>query len=175
MELERGANLVGAFAEVVSASVQRCASDRLGMSGEAAGALSAIVAEPAMSIETLRRSLSLTHPGTVRLVDRLVERNWVERRRTSGRAVMLFPTPQGAAMVGSMQKDRDVAITRILASLSEEQQATLAELLGVVLAASVTNSEELRRLCRLCNRRNCEPCPPWEQIRSTGDPVTGVA
>jgi DNA-binding MarR family transcriptional regulator len=59
-----------------------------------------------MSIDALRSGVGLSHPGAVRLVDRLAARGLVARRASAddGRRVALHLTRAGEAMAASIMQ-----------------------------------------------------------------------
>jgi MarR family transcriptional regulator, negative regulator of the multidrug operon emrRAB len=64
---------------------------------------------PTMSIDQLSRILRLSHAGTVRLVDRLVERNLVEKRPSAlDRRIMSLALTTD----GWQQRDKLLALRR---------------------------------------------------------------
>lgn len=129
------------------------------MAGGAPAALVAIVAEPGLSIENLRRVLALTHPGTVRLVDRLVDNGWVRREQGAGRALRLQPTNAGRAAERRLAAAREAALTQLLAALPIQDVHQIAALVDPLLGSMAPSVEHTRRTCRLCDRAVCEPCP----------------
>ena len=155
----RDRNVLAAWAIAVSDVVRVATEQSTGMAGNGPAALVAIVADPGLSIDDLRKVLTLTHPGTVRLVDRLVEHGWVRREQGPGRAVRLEPTAAGHAAERRVAAARETAVAKVLAELSEQDIHLMASLADPVLAATVDNVEGMRRLCRLCDRSACEPCP----------------
>ena len=97
MSLDRAGNLLGVLALSVSDRTSDAVGAAAGQSQTAAVALSALhhfLDDP--SIDLLRRVLGLTPSGTVRLVDRLEEAGYVERRPgRDGREVSLRLTGAG--------------------------------------------------------------------------------
>ena len=129
------------------------------MAGSGPAALVTIVADPGLSIDDLRRVLALTHPGTVRLVDRLVERGWVHRVHGKGRTVRLEPTSAGLAVERQLADARETAVADLLATLPADNLHAIAHLVEPIVAATISNRDAMRRMCRLCARDRCEPCP----------------
>jgi MarR family transcriptional regulator, negative regulator of the multidrug operon emrRAB len=73
--------------------------DVLGRTGEAGAAIIVLGYAPGLSVEILRKVLGLSHPRTVRLIDRLEADGLAERREAiDGRAVALHLTPKGVAL-----------------------------------------------------------------------------
>ena len=94
----RTANLLGALVVALGDRAGAAVQDGAGVSGSDAAALVTLrnyaEDEP---LDLLRRALALSHPGVVRLADRLQARGLVERHRShrDGRAVALRLTPAG--------------------------------------------------------------------------------
>lgn len=161
----RAVNLIASWVFAAGDEMRTAVEHVVGMSGGAPAALVVIAAEPGMSIDALRLALGLTHPGTVRLVDRLVQRDLVSRDPGFGRAVALRPTKNGLLVHERLLSARQEAVEALLATLPAHAVDQLADLISPVLVSRVENQTELRRLCRLCDRLACEPCPPWTHLR----------
>ena len=90
-----------------------------------------------MSIDQLSRILRLSHAGTVRLVDRLVERNLVEKRPSAlDRRIMSLALTTG----GWQQRDelfilRRAALTVLLNQVAPEALAALEHVAETIAAA----------------------------------------
>jgi MarR family transcriptional regulator, negative regulator of the multidrug operon emrRAB len=162
----RSVNLLGAWVLAMADAMREAAERSTGMSGAGPAALVAVAAEPGMSVDTLRRALGLTHPGAVRLVDRLEQRGWVERGTAAGRAVALRPTPAGLGARDALLAARHDALATQLERLGPGRER-LAGMIEPLLLEQASDPSELRRLCRLCDRLACEPCPPWAHLDST--------
>lgn len=134
---------------------------------DAAPAALVAIAEspPGRSIDDLRRLVGLTHSGAVRLVDRLVDAGYLERRTgRSGRSVALKLTRRGVAMAHKIQDARHDAMMQALSPLGGADRARLARLADALLVA-VTQQRLARRdsgaepaggaLCRLCDFVAC--------------------
>ena len=112
------------------------------------------------SNDQLRRILGLSHPGSVRLVDRLVADGLVQRREgRDRRAIALYLTEKGHRLRDDLLKGRLAAIRPLLSPLSDAEQEALAGLLHRLLAAMPTTDLERCHLCRLCDDRVCTDCP----------------
>lgn len=158
-DTRRGHNVVGAAAIAIADTVRVAVERASGMTGSGPAALVAVVADPGLSIDGLRRVLELTHPGTVRLVDRLVEKGWVERQPGVGRTVLLNPTSSGRRAERRLAAAREAALAGLLSGLSDDDVHTVADLVAPLLAATIDDVDAMRRLCRLCNRDVCSQCP----------------
>ena len=161
MSEDRTANLLGALAlaltDAMTAGVQKLAPEP----GAAAAAIVLLRHDPGMPIERLRRALGLSHPGTVRLVDRLEQAGALERRESphDGRAVALHLTPEGEQIVPALLATRRQALGDALAILTQDERATLGDLLEKTLRGLVRDVDHAYAVCRLCDDASCEPCP----------------
>ena len=132
----------------------------LGHTGETPAALIMIGYGFGPSNDMLRRILGLSHPGTVRLVDRLVVDGLVERREgRDKRAIALHLTKRGKAVREKLLKARLAVIQPLLESLSADEQDTFSALLHKMLSSMETTNMERLTLCRLCDKRVCSNCP----------------
>ena len=157
---DRTANLLGVLGLAVGDRIEETARQVLSRVGETPAALVVIGYGSGPSNDQLRRVLDLSHPGTVRLVDRLVADGLVERREgRDKRAISLHLTDQGMALREELLEGRLAALRPLLSPLTEGEQDTLAALLHKVLLSIGTTAPERRRLCRLCDTRVCTDCP----------------
>lgn len=165
---KRTANLLGAAVLGLHDELKQTVERRSGHSGEAAAALCALGHQPGLSNDALSRLLGLTHTGTVRLIDRLVEDGLVERRPAEHdkRAVALYLTAAGGAVRRQILKDREAALLPLLSGLSARERKTLASLLGKLLKAVSRDDGHKLKICRLCDSGVCESCPILVPIAS---------
>ena len=160
MQQRRDRNTSAAWALALADVIRTATEKSTGLGGGAPAALVAIVADPGLSIEELRRILALTHPGTVRLVDRLIEQGWVRREPGIGRTVRLEPTEAGQDAERRLAVAREESVTQFLTALPEPDVHVLAGLIDPALTGTAVESvDTMRRLCRLCDRTACDPCP----------------
>ena len=153
-------NLLGVVGLAVAELIQSSSREILKHAGETPAALVVIGYDLGPSNDLLRRVLGLSHSGTVRLVDRLVDDGLVERRDGSdGRSVALYVTKRGRGLREKILAGRLAAIRPLLAGLSDAEQKTLTSLLHKMLASLETTDMERRTLCRLCDNRVCSDCP----------------
>ena len=162
--MPRTANLLGAVALTLADELQSAAAAVAGhgASGPAALVLLGDLAGGA-TIEELRRALGLTHSGTVRLVDRLVAGDLVERRvGGDARSLSLHLTPAGRRTARRVLAARETVLERALIALESRQRAEFERSLDAVLH-ELRGSR--RRICRLCDSGACGRCPvqdePW--------------
>ena len=158
--IDRTANLLGVVGRAVADRIEETARTILNHAGETPAALVVIGYGGGPSNDQLRRILGLSHPGTVRLVDRLVADGLVERREgRDRRAIALYLSERGLALREDLLKGRLAAIRPLLTPLTDAEQETLAALLHKMLSSIETTAAERRTLCRLCDSRICTNCP----------------
>lgn len=158
--IDRTANLLGAVGLAVADRIEKAAREILGHAGETPAALVVIGYGLGPSNDQLRRILGLSHPGSVRLVDRLVADGLVERRSARDkRSVALYLTPSGETLREHLLIERLATIRPLLLPLTAGQQEELASLLHKMLSGLPTTDLERCNLCRLCDGRVCTDCP----------------
>lgn len=158
--IDRTANLLGTLSLAVADRIGEAARQTLGHAGETPAALVVIGYDLGPSNEQLRSVLGLSHPGSVRLVDRLVADGLVERRQgRDRRAIALYLTAEGHALREALLSERLAAIRPVLEPLSADEQDALAGLLHKLLGALPTTDLERCTLCRLCDNSVCRDCP----------------
>ena len=160
-------NIVGALSLALSDDLLQAAQSYAPASAPAA-AIALVSHMPGMSINHLRSALGLSHPGAVRLVDRLVRDNLVQRSRSEsdGRAIALTLTEAGDAMCQSILSARQNAIARALASLNTTEREMLGRLAETMLRGILKGEEHAIEVCRLCNPAVCTNCPVESEIVS---------
>jgi len=154
------ANVVGAFAQAVVDGVQGAVSD--GSAPQAAAALVHLSKYAGEPIDALRSPLRLSHPGCVRVVDRLEQRRLVVRGEGDDRrARPLRLTPAGASAAKTVLRRRQVALRRALAVLTPHEQQQLGRLVGKALSALVEDEAQALAVCRVCDYGVCPDadCP----------------
>ena len=162
MDEARLLNLLGALALSLVDGLHQEAFATLGYGGESAAALVTLGVEPGFSINDLRQALQLSHPGTVRLVDRLAQQGWVERRPGSdGRTVALFLTDTGHGKRQQILAARRHPLQGAIQALTSEDCAQLTPLLEKMLGAMTTSDAAAFAICRLCEEEVCpgDRCP----------------
>lgn len=158
--LDRTANLLGAVGLAVADRIEETARDVLRHAGETPAALVVIGYGLGPSNDQLRRVLGLSHPGSVRLVDRLVEDGLVERRPgRDKRAIALYLTEQGTNSREKLLTGRLAAIRPFLEPLTERETSDLATLLERMLSSLQTTDLQRCTICRWCDAGVCTNCP----------------
>jgi len=158
MKLE---NTIGALSFAISDAIHHSTQEEAPEAGPAAATLALLNHEPGMSIERLRRSLGLSHPGAVRLVDRLVSEGVVERRQAENdrRAVALYLTPAGNATCASVLAARQTRVADALELLDPTEREILGRLTEKLLKGLVKDLDHAYSVCRLCDAAACPDCP----------------
>jgi DNA-binding MarR family transcriptional regulator len=157
VSLDRAGNLLGALALSVSDRTSEAVGDAAGQSQTAAVALSALYHFlDAPSIDLLRRVLGLTPSGTVRLVDRLEEAGYVERRPgRDGREVSLRLTAAGRRAAERVSAARGDILGHALSVLEPDERNQLEALLARLLPGLMRGPGATRWMCRLCDMGAC--------------------
>jgi MarR family transcriptional repressor of emrRAB len=168
----RTANLLGALALTLTDRADAAVRDGAGVAGSDAAALVTLrnyaEGEP---LDLLRRALALSHPGVVRVADRLEARGLVERRRSDadGRAVALRLTPAGRRAADEALAARGEAIAAALGALDARERRALEGMLERMLGAETTDTTASLVICRMCDPDVCgHPgrCPVTQAARA---------
>ncbi|MFT3664112.1 MarR family winged helix-turn-helix transcriptional regulator [Piscinibacter sp.] len=93
-----------------------------------------VASNPEVNQKQLGEALDISAPNMAITLDRLVERGWVERVRSTQdrRAMIIHLTPAGSALAARAQKIAATMEEKTLAVLSPAERALLIELLGKV-------------------------------------------
>ncbi len=158
---DRLTNLFGALALGVSDRVRWEALDETALGGEASAALVVIGHTPDLSIDQLGRVLGLSHPGTVRLVDRLTSANLAQRKVSplDRRTAALSLTPTGRKQRSVVLKRRSAALKAMLSVVSAEDRGVLERVADAMLKTLPHDAASALSVCRYCNERQCANCP----------------
>jgi MarR family transcriptional regulator, negative regulator of the multidrug operon emrRAB len=162
---ERTGNLLGALALTLA--------DHIGTGSDAAALITLRNYAEGEPLDLLRRALALSHPGVVRLADRLESRGLVQRRRSERdrRAVALRLTRAGRRAADEAQKARAAAIDAALGAIGPDERRVLEGMLERMLAAQTTDATASLVICRLCDPDVCghpEGCPVTQAAIAVG-------
>lgn len=154
-------NIVGALVLALSDALLQETQQQAPEPGPAAAAIALLGHEPGMPIERLRRALQLSHPGAVRLVDRLVADGLVIRRASPDdrRAVALHLTDAGERSCTAILGARQERLARALDTLEPHERETLGRITEKLLGSLVQNIDQAYAVCRLCDPKICTDCP----------------
>jgi DNA-binding MarR family transcriptional regulator len=167
----RRQNLLGAFVLAVADRIRLETEQSVGHTGSAAAALVTIAHFPGRSVEFLRQAIGLSHPASVRVVDRLVEHDLVRRRPSgSGPAVALTVTAAGRRQARAILDVRARVVADALPRLSAAESATLTAVLEKGLAHLSGSPGSV--ICRLCDQGRCRrvDCPVVQRQIELGAP-----
>jgi DNA-binding MarR family transcriptional regulator len=155
---QRTANLLGALALTLADRTDAAVREGAGVAGSDAAALVTLrnyaEGEP---LDLLRKALGLSHPGVVRLADRLQARGLVERHRSDrdGRAVALRLTATGRQAADEALAARGEAIAAALGVLDAAERRALTGMLERMLGAETTDRVATLVICRMCDPDVC--------------------
>jgi DNA-binding MarR family transcriptional regulator len=162
----RLANLLGAVATGLTDNDYEVVSAVAELDGRAAAALVALLDfTPSGTVRVLSQVVGLTHAGGVRLVNRLVQAGYVERKPGGdARSISVDLTSRGRSTARQIRKHRHTALTAALAGLTEAQREQLTTLCEVLIT-NLTNQRLTQRaggtrpaggaLCRMCDFDAC--------------------
>jgi len=159
---ERTGNLLGALALTLA--------DRIGTGSDDAALITLRNYAEGEPLDLLRRALALSHPGVVRLADRLERRGLVERRRSErdGRAVSLHLTRAGRRAAEEALAARAATLDAALGAIERDERRALEGMLERMLAAQTTDRTASLVICRLCDPDVCghpDGCPVTQAAR----------
>jgi MarR family transcriptional repressor of emrRAB len=155
-------NLVGALGLALADAQQRVATAATGLASSEAVAVNFVGHTPGCSIESVRTALAISHPGTVRVIDRLASQELVERRAgVDGRTRALWLTPSGKDAWARLNEARLAWLDAAIDRLDRTEQAQLASAVETLLAVLTPGYDESEHMCRLCDLRACpqDRCP----------------
>ena len=158
----RTANLLGALALALTGRIAARVRRHPNANDSAAAALNLISFYDGWSNNELARALQLSHPATVRLVDRLVADGLVQRRSGSDkRAVAFTLTRRGAERGAKIIGARSAALQNVTEILSAGEKRQLDRILEKLLTAMTETADDGNTICRLCDEGACPPdrCP----------------
>lgn len=158
----RTANLLGALSVAIADRLEAALKTHPNQNDSAAAALNLIAMEEGCSATTLSRYLKLSHPATLRLLDKLEAASLVEIRRGADRRTnALVLTAAGRARALTALQSRCQTLDPIVGNLSGEQRAQLDVIAETLLRGLTTSSQEGGYICRLCDEAACpaDECP----------------
>ncbi len=155
-------NTVGALSVLLCDRINEALAKSMGMTGESASGLIMVGSNEFQPIADLSGLLGLTHSAAVRLVARLQNAGWLTKTRgTDRRQVLLSLTPAGVRKRRGLLAARSKAISKLLRTLTDDEQAVLAQI-GRKLLACHTSIGANGHPCRLCEAGACQgqaDCP----------------
>jgi len=159
---QRTTNLVGAFVLAAGHELRDATEQAASHTASGPSALAALATWPGSTLEELRRTLGLSQPGVVRLVDRLAADGLVSRQPgRDGRSRSLVLTERGEQVAQDVLDARDRTMAAICAPLEAAELEQLTALLERMLERLPGDRDDAHFLCRLCDHDACaDPyCP----------------
>lgn len=158
---DRLINLFGALALGVADRVRWAALKETKLGGETAAALVVIGHAPGLSIDQLRQVLRLSHPGTVRLVERLTSAGLVVRSKAphDRRTAAVCLTEAGQRQQDTLLQRRHAALTTILRAIEPEDRIVVERALETMLETLPDDAASALTVCRFCDVEQCSDCP----------------
>ena len=159
---QRSTNLLGAFALAAGDELRSVTERAASHTASGPSALTALATWPGLSLDGLRKTLGISQPGVVRLVDRLAADGLVSRNPgPDGRTRALHLTERGKQVAQEILQAREAAMAAMCARLEPAEVEQLTALLERVLEGLPGDRDEAHFLCRLCDHEACaDPyCP----------------
>jgi MarR family transcriptional regulator, negative regulator of the multidrug operon emrRAB len=171
MHQDQVTNLLGALALSLSDDMQAAARSRFDLGASACAVLVTLGPYPGSTIGSIARVLGLTHSVTVRLVEDLVEKQFV--KRVSGkdrREVALRLTAKGASLRTKILAARFNVLSEAMSALDADEKRRLGDALTAMLTRLTRSRQAADHICRLCDEGICtlDTCPvEREAVRLT--------
>ncbi len=158
---DRLTNLFGALSLGIADRIRWAALDETALGGETAAALVVIGHSPGLSIDQLGRVLRLSHPGAVRLVDRLATAGLAVRAvaHHDRRVAVLNLTDAGQAQRVSLLERRRIALEAVLDVICPDDRAALERIADAMIRRLPVDAASALAICRFCDDQQCVGCP----------------
>lgn len=168
----RTANLLGALSGEIADRLDRGLKQHPNETDSAAAALNVLTFWDGASNSELSKVLGLSHPATVRLVDRLEAEGLVEAKPgRDRRAVALHLTAAGRDRIKGVLASRCAILAGLTDALTADEQDQLSRLLEKMLRQAATGVIEAAHICRLCDEAVCpgDECPVHKRAVELAD------
>jgi DNA-binding MarR family transcriptional regulator len=161
------ANLLGALAVGMRDRVGAALAEAMGLDEAAVAALLAVRARPGQSITDVAAVLGLTHPGAVRVVNRLERRGLLTRgegRDARSRGLVL--TSAGEAVSARGLRARAAVLQDLLGVVPAEHRSSLIQAVEAMLSCLPASRRDAWRICRICDHEVCRgrECPVGNSV-----------
>lgn len=157
------ANWLGTLAVLIQDRVEARWQAELDLSPMSAAALVQVEQEAGCAIDLVATRIGLSHSATVRLIDKLVERDLVakDRARDDQRAQSLKLTKSGKKLAGQLHQIRNQVTDELLGLVSPAEGQALGKAVAAILHRAVKTKQEGDTVCRVCDEGRCRPeiCP----------------
>jgi DNA-binding MarR family transcriptional regulator len=158
----RLSNLLGALGVALTDDLVTAVAGETGLGLNEAACLNVVGHNDGCSVRYVSNTLGITHPGAVRVVDRLALDGLVER--TTGpdrRTVALRLTPAGRLRWEQQRAARGRRLDAVVDQLTRAQRAAALSAIETLLATLTTSALQAERVCRFCDESACpqHQCP----------------
>jgi MarR family transcriptional repressor of emrRAB len=167
----RTVNLLGAFMTGLHDQLAQRLERESAIPGDGPAALVAIAYNEGRTVEFLRKTLSLSHSWTVRVVEKLEKAGLVQKKTgTDRRAVALYVTEQGKRKVQGIVRARRRCLDEVLAALPAKDHKKLTSMLERMLDVLTGDEDSAEAICKLCEVDVCPQnrCPVTQGVKATG-------
>ncbi|MGC1457739.1 MAG: MarR family transcriptional regulator [Steroidobacteraceae bacterium] len=168
----RTANLLGAFLTGLHDHMSSRLEQESLIAGDGPAALVAIAYNEGRTVEFLRKTLTLSHSWTVRVVEKLEKAGLVHKKTgTDKREVALFLTDQGKRKVQGIVRARRRCLDEVLAVLPVKDHKKLTTMLERMLAFLTGDDDSAEAICKLCEVDVCPQnrCPVTLAVKPTSE------
>lgn len=162
-------NLLGALALSITDRLERVAAELAPPGGQLVEAMVMIAMRDGISVKRLAQRLRLSHPGAVRMIDRLEEAGWAERTPGSdGRTLRVVLTDAGKMAVAQFCSVRAQHLRGVLKVLTPAERQALETISEKLLRALTIDLVTAYANCRMCDTKMCEAsgCPVEAEARA---------
>jgi DNA-binding MarR family transcriptional regulator len=158
----RLSNLLGALGVALTDDLVTAVAGETGLGLNEAACLNVVGHNDGCSVRYVSNTLGITHPGAVRVVDRLALDGLVER--TTGpdrRTVALRLTPAGRLRWEQQRAARGRRLDAVVDQLTRAQRAAALSAIETLLATLTTSALHAEQVCRFCDESACpqQQCP----------------
>lgn len=161
--MQGAANWLGTLAVLIQDRVEARWQDELDLSPMSAAALVQVEQEAGCAIELVATRIGLSHSATVRLIDKLAERDLVakDRGRQDARQQSLKLTKPGKKLAAQLHQIRNQVTDDLLGLVPAAQAEALGATIAAILHRAVKTKQEGDTVCRVCDEGRCRPeiCP----------------
>jgi DNA-binding MarR family transcriptional regulator len=107
----------------------------------------------------------IAQPTAARVTDRLVRLGFIRRESRAGRTAPLHLTTEGKQQARALQRERLMAMNRLLGGLSQTERSDFEEVIDKILRQATHSRAFARTTCRLCDHSVCSGrlCPVGSQ------------
>lgn len=160
--MSRDASLLGALAVAIIDELDAAADAVSTLTSTQRAALNVIAQHRGATIRDVADVLKMSHPGTVRLIDRLQADDYVERRAGhDARSVALHLTPTGRRLWNRQRSARNAALEGLIAALPRASRSAARDVATTLLTHLSVDQTRAGSICRFCDESECpqDRCP----------------